>query len=73
MAGAFLGALLGLLFAARAILRVGRVVVGTAAAGACGACSSGAASDGTPEPALSLLQLGRGHQAGGSGARIAVV
>ncbi len=71
VAGAFLGALLGLLFAARAVLRVSLVVVGTAAAGSWGACSSSAASEGTPEP--SLLQSNRVHQAAGNGTRIAVV
>ncbi|KAL4451567.1 hypothetical protein ABPG75_007229 [Micractinium tetrahymenae] len=74
VAGAFLGALLGLLFAARAVLRVSRVLVGGAAAGCSGGCSSGAASvDGNPEPALSLLHSGRVHQGVSDAARVSVV
>lgn len=53
VAGAFMGALMGLLFASRAILCVGRVADGPELGGA--GYAGPAASDGTPEPTHSLL------------------
>ena len=59
-AGAFLGTMLGLLFVARAIFRLGRVSEGAAAAAAAAAAgSSSPASDVGGDHAASLLHAGR--------------
>lgn len=58
-----MGAIFGVLYAARAIMRLDRVVVGA------GACGGGAGSEGAPE--ASLLHDGRVcHQAPSDGASV---
>jgi hypothetical protein len=74
-AGALLGTVLGLAFAARAIGRLARVSEGAAAAAAAaGCCCAGGGSpsslDGSPDTGVSLLHSGRvaHHSEGGRAA-----